>query len=375
MKTDISNDFIEPLDHKPIISPEIIDEQIEEFNIKSPNTLIIKGKFKFKNANVCGIFTILLLKGNNTEYYEDNSDILSNNNAFIKSHMIASYFSDLFLTDISESWITLEEKFNTLEIKSDYAVSITDTFKKVFYDAFIDNNERVTSLIKDFNTNKINNIHKELTNILSLPYKDRSVQVELSFEELNSEDIESIKNFRIIEEKPEANNNILTTPSVVISHQDYYIPANPILAPTGEGISINQLFHGTRILMRVDSNTDYGKQWIENFHLLNPEKNTIDPIVGTVDQIGPIIKNKVDIIVKYKKNQYTKFNIEAGVKLKQYNPKISESTVDPLKIYNEQQDSNNSTNYSQIFDEPGLKPLIIVGILLTVLSLVALYFI
>ena len=94
-----------------------------------------------------------------------------------------------------------------------------------------------------------------------------------------------------------------------------------------------------------------------------------------MDQIGPIIKNKVDIIVKYKKNQYTKFNIEAGAKLKQYNPMISESTVDPLKIYNEQQDSNNSTNYSQIFDEPGLKPLIIVGILLTVLSLVALYFI
>ena len=355
---------------KKEVSQETITTETKKFEIKEPDTLIIKGKFKFKNAGMYGIFAILLSKG---KFSEDNS--ITVNNYCISSHVIASYFSDLFFIDIAESWIVLEETFNALEIKGEYAVSITQNFKKGLSDFFSKNADKVSSFLKDHSENKLGNIEKELENIFTQSYKNVAIQLDLNFEELASADILSIKDHRIMDEAPKTNSDILETPSIKIHHQDFSIPAHPVLAPTGEGILANQLSKGIRILMKVDTNTDYGKQWIQTFNLFNEKKGSIDFLVGTIDQIGPAIKKSIDVLVKYRPDQYTKFNIETGIKLKLYNPNSSDGVVDPLVDFATQYQVENPKNYSQLFHDPGLRLLIGVGAILTILSFIALYFI
>ena len=370
MATPISNDSKSIIDKNKETSQEVITTKTKDFEIKAPDTLIIKGKFKFKNASIYGIFAVLLSKGNNC-----NNNSVVEQDYCISTHIITSYFSDLYYIDVDESWVVLEETFNTLEIKGEYAVSITQNFKKGLYDAFSSDTDRVSSFLKDYSEKKIGNIHKELENIFAQSYKDRAIHLELYFEELSRADITSIKDNRIIDEAPETNKDILETPSITIQHQDFSVPAHPILAPTGEGIPANQLSKGTRILMKVDANTDYGKQWVETFNLSNTTNHTIDYLVGTIDQIGPSIKNSLDILVKYRPDQYTKFNIESGIKLKFYNPNFPEGVIDPLVDFNDRYQTSKAKNYSQLFSDPGLKLLINVGIALTILSFIALYFI
>ena len=371
MATPISKGSKSTTDKDKEISQEVISTEAKNFEIQAPDTVIIKGKFKFKNSSIYGIFAVLLSKGS-----DNNSTNVTEKDYCISTHIITSYFSDLYYIDVNDSWVVLEETFNALEIKGEYAVSITQNFKKGLYDAFSSDTDRVSSFLKDYYEKKIPNIHKELENIFAQSYKDRAIHLELYFEELLSSDIASIKDSRILDEAPETNKDILETPSITIQHQDFSVPAHPVLAPTGEGIPANQLSKGTRILMKVDPNTDYGKQWIQTFNLSNKESNTIDYLVGTVDQIGPSIKNSLDILVKYRPDQYTKFNIEAGIKLRFYNPNFPEGIIDPLVEFNDRYHvSNKAKNYSQLFNDPGLKLLILVGIALTVLSFIALYFI
>ena len=353
------------------LSKEVISTETNKFEIKDPDTLIIKGKFKFKNASMYGIFAVLLSKGSG----DSNDTTVAINNYCISTHIIASYFSDLFFTDITESWIVLEETFNALEIKGEYAVSITDNFKKGLAKAFSNETDKVSAMLKDFSEKKFGNLEKEMENILTQSYKNVAIQMEIQYEELSSADILSIKGNRILDESPQANSDVLETPFIRIHHQDFSIPAHPVLAPTGEGIPANQLSNGIRILMKVDGNTDYGKQWIKTFNLSNTEKSTINYLVGTVDQIGPSIKNSIDVLVKYRSDQYTKFNIESGIKLKFYNPNFPEGIVDPLVDFNDRYQASKVKNYSQLFNDPSLRLLVSLGVILTVLSFMALYFI
>ncbi|MGL5956742.1 MAG: hypothetical protein ACRC0X_09155 [Brevinema sp.] len=347
-------------------------EGLQEIEEQFFDTLIIKGKFKFQSAGIYGIFAIILRTDIDFGIYYDLKL-----NPFISLHILTSYFSDIFHINLKEPWASLEKTFNEIQIKGSYANSITETFQKGTNGVFNENGETSFRLVTDFKENKLSQIHNELDNILSQIYKDRQLHLEISFEEVNGQDIASIKEFRIKNEIPEPNENVLNTPAINIDPLNFSIPARPILAPIGEGVPSNQLSKGVRILMKIDSNSSYGQQWINIFKAFDKEHKKVIPLIGTVEQIGPIIKNNLDILVKYQDDQYTKFNIESGIKIKLFQPHGQELVIDPLSQDHYERKTNNSSNkgLQQLFQEQGFKNMAIAGIGLLIISLIALYFI
>lgn len=337
---------------------------------KEPDTLVIKGKFKFGGSGIYGIFSIILSDPRATSDYSSEH----NDNPIIGLNLIASYFSDLFYTDIKESWISLEKTFNNIQISGEFASSITNSFRSSLMETFSSDGIFARTIISDYYNENFTNIEKGLESVFTRIHKDRKINIEIVFEHLSSDDIRSIKKDRIMEEIPEANTDVLETPSIVINSQDISIPANPILAPN-DGISANQLSRGLRILMRIDASHSYGQKWIEIYRLFNKDSATIYPLIGTVDQIGPVIKNSLDIMVKYQENQYSKFNIEAGVKLKVYNPNLTIAVVDPLALDISPKQMEGSQTLHNLIHEKNFKFMATAGIALAILSFIALYFI
>ncbi|MGL4676174.1 MAG: hypothetical protein ACRCWI_00715 [Brevinema sp.] len=362
--------------------PEYIQEEekktdteeitIQEPQEQPPDTLIIKGKFKFQSAGIYGIFAIILRTDISFDTYYDLKI-----NPFIAMHILTSYFSDISHIDLKEPWASLEKTFNEIQIKGSYANSITETFQKATNSVFHKNGETSFRLIADFKENKLSSIQHELDAILSKVYKDRQLNLELAFEEVNAHNIASIKELRIKNEIPQPNEDILYTPTININPLNFSVPANPVLDPVGEGINSNQLSKGIRILMRIDESSKYGQQWINIFKAYDPVIKKVIPIVGTIDQIGPIIKNSLDILVKYQEDQYTKFNIESGIKIKLFQPYAQEQVIDPLsqEYYESYLKSTNNKSLQQLFQDKDFKNMAVTGTILGIVALIALYFI
>ncbi len=340
--------------------PEVIE--------KKNDVLIIKGKFKFQSSGIFGMFAILMRSDTESaDFYDDAS------NPFLSLNIIVSYFSDVFQTDLKESWDILEEKFNEIEISNDYATSMTNNFRRGFINS-LSNEEIGLEIISDFKKNNIHSIEREIDRILTQAHKDIKVDFELFFEEADGRNIASVRKLRMDSESPLPNDDILTTPSARANPTEFYIPATPILSPLGEGVPSNQLSPGVRILMKVNTSTSYGRHWAEHFKLYDKDTKTYLPIVGTIDQVGPVIKNCLDIVVKYQHDQHTKFNIESGIKLKLFNPHSSDSYIDPL-VYRRDNSQKETKTMSQLLEEEGFRSLLAVGVCALVLAMLSLYFI
>lgn len=323
-----------------------------------PDVLIVKGKFKFQSASIYGVFVILLDK---------------ETKKFLALHLYSSYFSDLFHTDIKVPWITLEQHINKIAISGEYASSITNLFKHAFIEALFNSDVMTISIIEDFQEKKTDKIYTAIESIFSRVQKDRQVSMELVFEEEFSKEIESIKDLRIRNEQPAVDHNLLNTPIIKVNPLDLTVPANPILSPISDGILSQKIKPGTKLLMKLDSSTEYGQQWIKTFNAFNSEKGESYPIIATVEQIGPIIKNSLDILVRYNPTQYTKFNIESGIKLKIFNPNSPEPVINPITHIKD--NSQVSISWDTLFSDSSFKKLVIIVIVLTSLAVLALFFI
>lgn len=340
---------------------------------QKPDTLIIKGKFKFQSSGIYGIFVVIFNTNiTNKDFYDTDMEY----SPFMGLHIIVSYFSDLFHTDLNSSWSVLEKTFNELSIKGSHAASITNNFQRAIFQNLIDDPDLCLRIVNDYKNKFTDKINQEFDKMLSNIYKDRQIDLELFFEELSSESIASIKIQRIETEKPDIDKELLSTPSITINPLYFSIPADPILAPTGEGIPSNQLSPGIRILMKIDGTNNYGLEWIEIFKAYDKDEKKILPVVGTVDQIGPVIKNSVNILVKYQEEQYTKFNIESGIKLKLYTPSLinkNNKIIDPMAI-GVTPSFKEIKNFNQLFHEKNFQSTLITGFILLILAIIAFYF-
>ncbi len=344
------------------------EEEVPDVFEEKKDILIIKGRFKFQSSGIYGIFAILFRSDTESpDFYNSES------NPFISFHIIVSYFSDIFQIDLQESWETLEETFNKLEIGSDYATTLTSTFQRGFTGTLA-NEEIGFEIVADFKNDRHHSIEREIDRILTQAHKDVAVNFELFYEEADGRNIESIRKLRIEHENPLSNEDTLSTPSARTNPTEFYIPASPILAPVGEGIASNQLSPGIRIMMRVNTGSSYGMHWVEYFKLYDKETKTYLPIVGTIDQIGPVIKNCLDIVVKYQNDQHTKFNIESGIKLKLFNPHSDDVFVDPL-VYREDTIKKPAKTMSQLLAEESFRNLLAVGVSAFILAVLAWVFI
>ncbi len=343
-------------------------EEVPEVFEEKKDILIIKGRFKFQSSGIYGIFAILFRSDTESpDFYNSES------NPFMSFHIIVSYFSDIFQINLQESWETLEETFNKLEIGSDYATTLTSNFQRGFTSTLV-NEEIGLEIVADFKNDRHHSIEREIDRILTQAHKDVAVNFELFYEEADGRNIESIRKLRIEHENPLSNEDILSTPSARTNPTEFYIPASPILAPIGEGIASNQLSPGVRIMMRVNTGSSYGMHWVEYFKLYDKETKTYLPIVGTIEQMGPVIKNCLDIVVKYQHDQHTKFNIESGIKLKLFNPHSDDAFVDPL-VYREDTIKKPAKTMSQLLEEESFRNLLVIGVFAFVLAILAWYFI
>jgi len=332
--------------------------EITSFDPLIPDILIVKGKFKFQSASIYGVFTVL--------FDEEKKEAL-------ELHIYSSYFSDLYTMDIKIPWSILEKKFNKLGISGEFASSITNLFKHAFTEYLFKGLDITESIINDFNDNKTDKIFTSIEHIFNHVQKDRHIIMELSFEEEFSKEIESIKNLRIHEEQPKTDDPILNTPLIQVNPLDLNIPAHPILSPISQGILSQNIIPGAKLLMKIDLSTDYGHQWVKNFNAYNKETGTSSPIIATVEQVGPIIKNTIDILVKYNPNQYTKFNIESGVKLKIFDSMSTEPVINPI-VYSDNI-YQKSMSWDALFSDSSFKKLVIIMLTLTIIAVLALFFI
>lgn len=326
--------------------------------VEDSNVLVIKGKFKFQGSGIYGVWMLLVNKDFNKE------DVLNN---IVEFKLFASYFSDMYHIDISESWVTLEEKFNQIQIKNSYAVSITDLFRGAFDDKIYNNDVFLHTLINDYKNNNFETIYNNFESVFLYIHKDRQIIMDFQMEELDVNDITSIRQSRVIEEKPKINQEFLSTPTISVNSEALHVPASPVLAPVIDGILAGKIKQGMRILMKLDPSSSYGQKWVEIFNAFNEKEKIIIPIVATVDQIGPIIKNKLDVLVTYQPNQYTKFNVESNVKLRLYNLSNKEQTIDPLVVSEEK--TTDVFNWKTLYSDTSFRILVVICFSLFVLSI------
>lgn len=352
--------------------PIKLDDDLEILPTEVNDTLVIKGKFKFQSLGIYGIFAVILRTDIQTNL-DDHSEI----SPFLSSNIIVSYFNDIFQTDITIPWAILEQDFNSKIIKESYAVSLTNQFQKHLHDAFTSNTSLCTRILERLKENRKSSITVEFDQLLSAQYTERELQIETYCEELSSNSIKTIREQRIKQERPKDNRDILETPSIVTNPLHFSIPAEPVLAPVGQGILSDQLSCGIRILMKIDGRSSYGLEWIQSFKDTHKEKDNKHLfIVGTINQIGPTVKNRVSILVTYQTEQYTKFTVESGVKIKLYHPLEEGITViDPLSnIGYNNNDINNITTLSQLFHEKSFQMTVVIGCCLLLLAVTAFYF-
>ena len=333
---------------------------------KELDILVIKGRFKFDGAGIYGVFSLLISK----DFAPNNK--LSNN--IIEYTLFASYFSDIYHIDLTESWISLEEKYNQINIQNNFAASITNLFKKGFDDHLYRGDAFLVTLLTDYQANQKEKIKASFESIFVQIHKGRSFVIELSMEELNSNDISSFRKTRAINEKPAPNLELLSASPINVAEGSLSVPANPMLAPVADGISVQDLTPNMKILMKLDTSTAYGQKWVDIFKAFDKQKGIIKPIVATVNQVGPIIKNKMDILVLYTPTQYTKFNIEAGVKIRLYNPHHSNNVIEPLNTYIPEVLNLDGPNWDSLFQDMSFRLLATVGVFLVVLSIIAVIF-
>ncbi|MGL4388985.1 MAG: hypothetical protein ACRCTJ_06305 [Brevinema sp.] len=294
--------------------------------IPEHTNIVIKGKFKFVNKNIYGLFAILVdLKAKKV----------------INSWVFASYFQDIQDHSIHMSWKEFEAILNNLQMSGSFAESITISLRKSIHEYLIRDNNISLLLVDDLIRNNPKEIKKTVLSIFHHAEKKNTINLDLAYE---SVDLSIPKDNPKIEKKKDEDNErleiqnsmeVLSNSEVSkIAPQGTYIPAHPVLAPFYQGILSHKLKVGNKILMNIDDSTEYGKQCADIFDVYDKEsiKRKINPIIASVIKINKQHgNNTLDIVVSYNQTYYTKFNIEEGVKIKFYDPIAPDKIIDPLK--------------------------------------------
>lgn len=333
------------------------------FIVHEPDTFVIKGKFKLVQTGIYGIFAILLDKEIRKETNYQN---------FLELYTIVSYFSDLYETDLQESWYTLEKRFNQIRIAGDFATSLTSLFYQEFYSRFANSTGFTHTLIDDCRAKNFEKIEKWLAEICNQIQKDRQIEIRVFAEEIYSHELSSVREMRKKQEskKQKEDEQLLKlSPPQNASP----VPTRPILAPTGSGILVKQLKLNTKVLVQLDSNSSKYAYWKECFRLSENESGQLPPLVATVHQIGSIIKNRVDILVTLSDTLYSRFTLESGIKIKPFNADSPQTTIELPSSSKQKEKKEFKSLFHHLIQDKGFIILLFAIIVLALLSSIFYY--
>ncbi|MGL4561507.1 MAG: hypothetical protein ACRCV0_04380 [Brevinema sp.] len=322
--------------------------------------IIIKGKFKFINKNIYGIFALLIDK---------------NEKKIVNTWLFASYFQDMYDTNIYVPWTSFNDKLNQLQLTGSFAESVTISLQNAINEYLHRDKSVVNLLADDILYKDMKEIKNTVLSIFNHVEKKSAITLEVATETINvSEGQEN--NVNITENEPNDTEilNSMDTLSTETEdentiNQKPSIPAHPVLAPFYQSILSQKLKIGDKILMQIDESNEYGKKCAELFGAYERENNKgkLHPIIATVSKIIKKSDKTLNIVAHYNHTYYTKFNIEEGVKIKYYDSNSPEIVINPMhtSVIEEKVLNLEDASIQKLLMDPHfIKMLIIFGICL-----------
>lgn len=341
-------------------------------NENNYDAVVIKGKFKFINKNIYSIFAIMI----NLE-----------TKSFMNSWVFSSYFKDMYDTDINKPWGILEQHFNQLQLTGNFAESVTVSMRKAIHEHLIKDQHFISMLIEDSVMNNTKNIQNIMVSILGIIEKKSALSVEVVAEKINLDELkQKQKEQKLFENKgqdsPSNIHNDMDTlknnsSKLDIDSNALSIPAHPIFAPFYNSVLVQQLKKEDKILMLIDDSSEYGKKCAELLGVYDKSQKKIYPLIGNVSQIIKNSNNTLTILVLYNNTQYSKFNVEEGVKLKMYDPNSPEIVINASEHSNihEQTIDLEDVSINGMLSDPYFIKLLIIIIVCLMSTILAIIFV
>ncbi|MGL5721672.1 MAG: hypothetical protein ACRCY4_04655 [Brevinema sp.] len=269
------------------------------------NALIVKSRFQFKTSGLYGLIVLI---------FDTDQKILA------EDYIYASRFSDMASIDVKLSWNILESQLNTIEMKGNYATSITSEIKRAFRERLDPNYGLASGIVVDYELRNKEKIHSVLSDLLVTIQKDKGIALEVAYEVGDLNEIQMARTKRSEEEVQQMNHEEAMSPPVqpvMIEAGTFLIPASPILSPV-RGVPCANLYVGQRILMKLNPEMADAAHWAQSFQAVDVQTKDWLPIVGTISQIGPIVNKTRDIVVDFGHNRVSRLSVESSIKVKTY---------------------------------------------------------
>ncbi|MGL5255178.1 MAG: hypothetical protein ACRC9L_09335 [Brevinema sp.] len=269
------------------------------------NALIVKSRFQFKASGLYGLVVLI---------FDTDQKVLA------EDYIYASRFSDLASIDVKLSWNVLESQLNTIEMKGNYATSITSEIKRAFRERLDPNYGLASGIVVDYELRNKEKIHGVLSDLLIAIQKDKGIALEVSYE---VGDLNEIQMARVQRGENEAlqmsHDQAMSPPAqpVTVEAGTFLIPATPVLSPV-RGVPCSSLYVGQRILMKLNPETPDAAHWAQSFKAVDAQTREWLPIVGTVSQIGPVVNKSRDIVIDFGHNRVCRLNVESSIKIRTY---------------------------------------------------------
>ena len=269
------------------------------------NALIVKSRFQFKTTGLYGLVILI---------FDTDQKVLA------QDYIYASRFSELAGMDVKLGWSFLEPQLNAIEMKGNYATSITSEIKRTFRERLDPNYGLASGIVVDYELRNKEKIHSVIAELLTMIQKDNNIALEIAYEVGDLNEIQMARNQRGEDEALEMEYEQAMTPPtqpVKIEAGTFLIPASPVLSPV-RGVSCANIYVGQRLLMKLNSEMSDATYWAQAFQAIDAETREWLPIVGTVSQIGPVVNKAREIVVDFGHNRVSRLSIEASIKIKTY---------------------------------------------------------
>ena len=201
----------------------------------------IKGRFKASEQKVFGLFFLIL---NNESSFVDTAGI------------IASIHSEIYDTDLSDSFHDFENRITMLKYKGNYHQKVTldlqDTLKSVALDQ-----EFYEDLKKSAAKGNKNGVKHSIVTLISRVLHDSTVIAEVSLEDVTHEQVKAANSTPA--EEPVQADSAPKTDGVTLD-------VSLVLAPVG-GKLVTDLSPGDRIMVRIAPSSDKSEYFIDLLNL------------------------------------------------------------------------------------------------------------
>ena len=280
------------------------------------NALIVKSRFQFKTTGLYGLIVLI---------FDTDQKVLA------QDYIYASRFSDLASMDVKLGWSVLEPQLNMIELKGNYATSLTNEIKRTFRERLDPNYGLASGIVVDYELRNKEKIHSVISELLTMIQKDSNIALEIAYEVGDLNEIQMARNQRSEEESLEMEHEQAMAPPaqpIMIEAGTFLIPASPILSPI-RGVPCSNLHVGQRLLMKLNPEMSDAAYWAQTFQAVDAQTKDWIPVVGTISQIGPIANKTRDIVVDFGHNRVSRLSIETSIKVKTYDALSREKVAFP----------------------------------------------